>query len=193
MAMTLPALTPLEDSLFLTLYARALDYRSSRPILADRTADEIVRSLDYDHEKFRLTTNLIINVAQRAKKLDEVASGFLSRNPNAVGLDLGAGLDSRMVRIDPPPTVDWYDVDFPAVITARERLIPHRGNAHGVGADLRELHWLDSIPSDRPAVIVADGLMAFMTQNEWVTLLNLLVSHFPSGEIAYNNYTKFRF
>jgi O-methyltransferase involved in polyketide biosynthesis len=191
MAITLPALTPIEDSLFLTLYARALDKRSSRPILADKTADEIVHNLDYDYQKFHLSTNLIINVAQRAKKLDEVASGFLARNPDAVGLDLGAGLDSRMVRIDPPPTVDWYDVDFPGVITARERLRPHHGNAHGVGADLREPHWLDSIPSDRPAVIVADGLMAFLTQDEWVSLHNRLVSHFPSGEIAYNNYTKF--
>jgi O-methyltransferase involved in polyketide biosynthesis len=191
MAITLPALTPIEDSLFLTLYARALDNRSSRPILADTTADEIVRKIDYDYEKFHLNRNLILNVAQRAKKLDEVASGFLAGNPDAVGLDLGAGMDSRMVRIDPPPTVDWYDIDFPAVITAREGLVPHRGNAHGVAADLREPHWLDSTPSDRPAVIVADGLMAFMSQDEWVTLLNQIVDHFPSGEIAYNNYTKF--
>ncbi len=48
MAITLPAFTPVEDSLFLTLYSRALDNRLSKPVLSDATADEIVRKLDYD-------------------------------------------------------------------------------------------------------------------------------------------------
>jgi O-methyltransferase involved in polyketide biosynthesis len=191
MAITLPAFTPTEDSLFLTLCARALDNRSQHPILADVTADEIVRTLDYDYGRFNINTDLMINVALRAKKLDEVASEFVARHPDAVGIDLGAGLDTRMIRIAPPATVDWYDVDFPAVITARERLISARSNAHGVSADVTKEGWLDHLPNDRPAMIVADGLMAFLAKEEMITLLNRLISHFPSGEIAYNNYTKF--
>jgi O-methyltransferase involved in polyketide biosynthesis len=191
MGITLPAFTPMEDSLFLTLYARALDNRSQHPVLADVTADEIVRTLDYDYGKFHINTNLMINVALRAKKLDEVAAGFVAHHPDAVGLDLGAGLDTRMIRIAPPSTVEWYDVDFPAVIAARERLVPDRANAHGIGADLTQEDWLDSVPSGRPAIIVADGLMAFLTQDEMITLLNRVISHFPSGEITYNSYTRF--
>ena len=114
METTLPTFTPLEESLFLTLCGRALDNRSSQPILADKMADEIVRTLGYDCGKFRLSASPIFNIALRAKKLDEVALRFVTRHPDAVALDLGAGLDSRMFRIVPPPTVDWYDVDFPA-------------------------------------------------------------------------------
>ena len=44
-------------------------------------ADEIVRKLDYDCAQFHANANLVINVALRAKKLDEVASGFLARHP----------------------------------------------------------------------------------------------------------------
>ena len=191
MGITLPAFTPLEDSLFLTLCARALDSRLPHPILADAMADEIVRGLDYYYEQFHLNTNLIITVAHRAKKLDQLASGFLTRHPDAIGLDLGVGLDTLMVRIAPPSTVDWYDIDFPAVIAARESLIPGRPSAHGLGADLTGPDWLDAIPTDRPAVIVADGLMAFLTLDDWVSLLNRLISHLPSGEIAFNSYTRF--
>jgi O-methyltransferase involved in polyketide biosynthesis len=43
MGTTLPAFTPLQDSLFLTLCCPALDNRSPHPILADAMADEIVR------------------------------------------------------------------------------------------------------------------------------------------------------
>jgi O-methyltransferase involved in polyketide biosynthesis len=191
MGITLPAFTPIEDSLFLTLCARALDNRSPHPILADTTADAIVKALEYDYEQFHINTNLMINVALRAKKLDEVASRFIERHPDAVGLDLGAGLDTRMIRIAPPPTVDWYDVDFPSVIAARELLLPSRANVHGISADLTTPDWLDAVPTDRPAVIVADGLMAFLSKDEMVSLLNRLTSHFPSGEIAYNSYTRF--
>jgi len=191
MSITLPAFTPLEDSLFLTLCCRALDNRSPHPILGDAMADEIVRTLDYDYEQLKIDTNLMLNATLRAKKLDEVASRFLARHPDAVGIDLGAGLDTRMVRLAPPPTVDWYDVDFPSVAAARERLIPARPNAHVLAADVTDADWLDAIPADRPAVIVADGLMGFLTQDEMVSLLNRLISHLPSGEIIFNSYTPF--
>jgi|SRR5215207_5271751 len=190
MTITLPTFTPLEDSLFLTLYARARDHRRPRPVLGDAMADQIVRTLDYDYGQLRIDTNLILSVALRAKKLDQVASDFLARHPDAVGLDLGAGLDTRAARLDVPSTVDWYDVDFPAVAAARERLIPARPNGHVIGADITEEDWLDTIPTGRPAVIVADGLMGFLSRDELVSLWNRLISHFPSGEIVFNSYTR---
>jgi Leucine carboxyl methyltransferase len=150
---SLPAFTPLEDSLFLTLCARALDNRSSHPILADAAADEMVRKLDYDYDQFHLNTNLIVTCAHRAKKLDEVAARFLDRHPSAIGLDLGTGLDTRSVRIAPPSTADWYDIDFSAVIAARKLLIPSTANAYGVGGDLTTAtpNSLSGQPSTRTA------------------------------------------
>jgi O-methyltransferase involved in polyketide biosynthesis len=82
MALALPSFTPVEDSLFLTLYCRALDSRLPKPVLSDAMADKIVRKLDYDFEQFKVNKNFILNVALRAKKLDEVASGFIRHHPN---------------------------------------------------------------------------------------------------------------
>jgi O-methyltransferase involved in polyketide biosynthesis len=191
MTTTLPTFTPLEESLFLTLYARALDARRDNPILGDPVAGQIVDAVDYDYEGLHPDTNLILNVALRAKKLDEVTSAFVARNPGAVGLDLGAGLDTRAARVDPPSTVDWYDVDFPDVANARRQVVPARANAHVIGADVRDPAWLDAVPHDRPAVIVADGLMGFLSEDELVALWNRLIDHFPSGEIVFNSYTRF--
>ena len=120
-----------------------------------------------------------------------MAQRHLARHPDAVGLDLGSGLDTRFERLAPPATVDWYDVDFPTVATARKGLIPERPNVHVIGADVTDPDWLDAVPSDRPAIIVADGLMGFLTHDEVVSLWNRLVSHFPSGEIVLNSYTEF--
>lgn len=188
---TLPAFTPLEDTLFLTLAGRALDSRSPHPILGDALADEIVRELDYDCERFGLSASPVIDIAHRAKKLDEVAAAFLTEHPDAVGIDLGTGLDTRAHRITPPPTADWYDVDFPEVVEARAQLVPRRPNVHDVTTDVTDTHWLDALPIDRPAVVVADGLMAFLSDEDMRALLDRIIAHFPSGEIAFNGYTRF--
>lgn len=191
MGTALPALTPVQESLFLTLCGRALDSRLPRSILADAMADEIAEKIGYDCAKFPMAASKTFDIALRAKKLDEVVRRFVARHPDAVVLELGAGLDTRMFRVDPPPTVDWYDIDFPEVIALRRQVLPPRANAHGIGADLTDPHWLAEVPEDRPAVIVADGLVAFLAQDDLVSLLNRLTGHFPSGELAFNGYTKF--
>jgi O-methyltransferase involved in polyketide biosynthesis len=191
MSVTLPTFTAMENSLFLTLCGRALDNHLPHPILGDHMAEEVVDKLGYDCVRFHLSTSPIINIAHRAKKLDEVAKGFVARHPDAVGLDLGAGLDTRVFRVDPPAGVDWYDIDFPEVITARRQLLPARANAHTIAADLTGAGWLDAVPTGRPAVVVADGLMAFLTPDDLVTLVNRLIGHFPGGVLAFNGYTRF--
>jgi O-methyltransferase involved in polyketide biosynthesis len=191
MRVTLPAFTPMQESLFLTLCGRALDNHLPQPILGDPMATQLVGRLGYDCGRFHLSASPILNIALRAKKLDQVAQAFIGRHPNAVGLDLGAGLDTRLFRLHAPATVDWYDIDYPEVIAARRQLLPARTNAHNIGADLTHPDWLDAVPTGRPAVIVADGLMAFLTPDDLIALVDRLVGHFPSGEVAFNGYSRF--
>jgi O-methyltransferase involved in polyketide biosynthesis len=40
-------------------------------------------------------------------------------------------------------------------------------------------------------VIVADGLMAFLTREDLISLLDRLIGHFPGGEVAFNGYSRF--
>ncbi len=188
MTIRLPAFTPAQESLFLTLGGRALDSRLPRPFLGDTMADEIITTVGYNLAKFpALNTTLldpksrIFDIAVRANRIDELVRGFVVRHPDAVVLDLGAGLDSRMFRVDPPATVDWYDVDFPNVVALRPQLLPQPANAHNIGTDLADPNWLDNVPTDRPAVVAADGLIAFVTQNDFMSLLNRLTNHLPSG------------
>ena len=197
MSITLPAFTPAQESLFLTLGGRALDSRLARPFLGDTMADKLITRIGYDLSKFPKlsTTKLdprtkVFDIAVRAKRLDEVVRRFVIGHPEAVVLDLGAGLDGRVSRVEPPSTVGWYDVDFAEVVALRRQLLPQLAGAHNIGADLTG-DWLRDVPTDRPAVIVADGVVPFLTQHDFITLLNRLVTHFPSGELAFNTYTTY--
>lgn len=191
MAITLPALTPVENSLFLTLFGRALDSRLPHSILGDTTAADISRQLGKDPDSFPMAPSKTYDISLRAKKLDDIVRQFVASHPDAVVLDLGVGLDSRRFRVEPPSTVDWYDIDFPDVVAVRRQVMAQPAKVHSIGADLADPHWLDGIPTDRPAVIVADGLLAFLAQDVVVSLLKRLIDHFPSGEVAFNAYTRF--
>lgn len=198
MSMTLPAFTPAQESLFLTLIGRALDSRLPHPFLGDPMAAGILLKTGYDPATFPTMRSRLLDprtkvfdIAVRAKRLDEAVRRFVARHPEAVVLDLGAGLDNRAFRVDPPPTVAWYDVDLPAVVAVREQVVPHHACAHDVAADVTDERWLDDVPTDRPAMIVADGLVPFLSQDDFVSLLGRLTSHFPGGELATNAYTTF--
>jgi len=188
--------TPAQESLFLTLGSRALDSRLPAPFLGDTLSDETVTRTGYQLDRFpQLATTVldqrskVFDVAVRTKMMDRMVRDFVRREPDAVVLDLGAGLDGRFTRVAPPAGVDWYDIDYPEVIELRRKVLPHFENAHDVGADLTDPDWLRGIPGDRPAMIVADGLMLFLAQDDFVSLLRRLTAHFPSGELILNAYT----
>jgi O-methyltransferase involved in polyketide biosynthesis len=114
-------LTPVEQTALLTLYARALDSRWPRPILGDSLADEVVGKIDYDFPRLGVLTSVVCQAALRAKMLDDRVRAFTTEHADAVVVDLGAGLNDGLDRTGPPPTVDWYSVDLPAVIACATR------------------------------------------------------------------------
>ncbi|MEV0202645.1 class I SAM-dependent methyltransferase [Nonomuraea sp. NPDC050691] len=184
-----PKLGLIQETLLLTLHARALDAGQPSPILGDTLSADLAATIDYDFGKLKVKPNLVLTTALRAKKLDDVVRAFIAAHPGCVVLDLGSGLDTRMFRCDPPPGVDWYDIDFPEVVHLRAECLP--GRSHLVGADLTSSDWLTAIPGDRPAMIVAEGLLPFMPGDSFQAMTRALAGHFPSGELALNGYTCF--
>ena len=107
MGIGITELTPVERTAFVTQYARALDSRSHKPILGDSLADEIVAKIEYDFDALGAPSSAVYQTALRAKMLDQRARQFIAGHPDAVVVDLGAGLDTGMLRVQPPTTVDW--------------------------------------------------------------------------------------
>lgn len=181
-------LAPVEKTALLTLYARALDSRCRRPILHDNRADEVTRKLNYDFDALRMRASVRCPVALRAKMLDERVRRFTAEHPEAVVVDLGAGLSDGIARSRPPVTVDWYNVDLPAVIALRDAVLPVRRQEHCLATRIGDPHWADAIPADRPTMLVADGLTAFLSEPVLVNLFQTVTDHFSTGELAFNDY-----
>jgi O-methyltransferase involved in polyketide biosynthesis len=181
-------LSPLEQTALLSQYARTLDSRWPQPILGDPLADEIAEQIDFDFDGLGVPTSVVCQSALRTKMLDDRVRAFTSENPDAVVVDLGAGLDSGPFRVDVPPTVDWYSIDLPGVIALRRRLLPISRRAHSLIASVADHGWTDTIPSQRPAMVIANGLFAFLPEPVIVGVFRRLTEHFMSGELAFNEY-----
>lgn len=181
-------LSPLEQTALLTQYARALDSRWKRPILGDTLADDIVARIDYDFAGLGVPTSVVCQSALRAKMLDDRVRDFTAEHPGAVVVDLGAGLDTGLFRVGPPATVDWYSVDLPGVSALRDQVMPVSERAHSVVASVADHGWTDGIPADRPAMVIADGLFAFLSEPVVVGVFRRVAEYFASGELAFNDY-----
>jgi len=172
-----------------TLYLRAYERRSPAPILGDAAAAEAVDRIEYDWARMRRAMRPGSNqylVAMRAKQFDDWSGDFLRRHPNAVVLHLGCGMDTRAFRLRSPGTVQWFDVDQPDVIALRRKLYDDRDGYRMIGSSVTDEAWLDEIPTDRPALLVAEGLLMYLTEPEVRTLLQRLTDRFGSGELVFD-------
>ena len=182
-------------TMLMTLYGRALQSRWARPILPDPWAEEAVRRIDYDFSTLYgfggLSGRLFSGagctiIATRASTFDLLTTRYLADHPDATVLHLGCGMDTRVFRVAPPAGVSWFDVDYPDVVEIRRRLFPDRVGYDLIGTSLADLRWLDDVPSDRPTLVVAEGVLMYLTEERVRALLVALTARFPSGEIVFD-------
>src|SRR5512135_65028 len=147
-----------KETMLMTLSGRATQSQWKKPILRDPWAEEAMRHVDYDMSKtlkgvssWSMWKDIGCTIiATRAATFDLLTNRYLADHPNATVLHVGCGMDSRVFRVDPPASVQWFDVDYADVIDLRRQLFPEprtpqRGNRHAyhlIGAPLEDLRWL---------------------------------------------------
>jgi O-methyltransferase involved in polyketide biosynthesis len=179
------------QTMLTTLYLKALDADFDRPVLGDRYAKEAIGRLDYDWREIGITGRWAPLVTVRTAQYDIWASQFLALHQHSTVVHLGCGLDSRVFRLDPGPGVEWYDVDYPAVIALREKIYPARPRYHLLAASATDPSWLGQIPADRPVLLLAEGISMYLMEHQGFALLRRIVDRFPSGELQIDFYNWF--
>lgn len=204
-----PNLTGAQETLLAVLYGRALDAKTTTPILGDHHAVRLVEQLDYDFSKLRVHSLKAAVIAQRARFLDQWASEFLQQaqkdgEPVTI-LHLAAGLDTRALRLQEHCSKDgantrWFDVDLPDVIDVRSGLhLPKpdsdRMQYEMVGADVTDELWLAKlrVPRDRRTLVVFEGLSMYLKAAQGRTLIEQLTSYFvkPGNQMMFDGFSWF--
>jgi len=184
-------LTEEKETLLITLYAKGEESKSPQSILRDHFAHSVIQQIDYDFSKLKVNRDTATGLALRAKVLDDWARDFISKNPDGTVLNMGCGLDSRVFRVDPPSTINWFDVDYPEVIELRDRFYPSRRSGYTkIGTSVTAANWLQQLPEKAPVMVIAEGLLYYLSDAEVADLFGRILNHFPTGEVAFDVYSR---
>ena len=186
-------LSGVEETLLVPLWGRAKFSRENPSILNDMKAIELVEQLNYDFARFDKTLGVFGNLmfAAIAKHVDDKTRAFIAEHPKASVIDLGAGLDTTYYRVD-NGSIHWYDLDLPAVIDLRRRLIPETARSTCIAKSLLDPSWLDDIiDTENGVFMIAAGVLIFFQGFDIKSFFSSLADGLPGAEIVFNIQSRF--
>ena len=137
-------ITVLSTTMLIPLWAKAVEYQRPDALLRDKEAARMLNTIDYDFTPFTKAPASQVGCCGRAKLLDDMAAHFIAEHPDAVVVQLGAGLDARYERMGRPAVTAWYDLDLPEVIEVRRMLLPESGNVY-LSASMFDESWTQTV------------------------------------------------
>ncbi len=189
-------LSGVPETLLIPLYNRAVESQRPDAMLKDAKAVELVAQMHLDFSRVRqvrMTEMLQVMRIMFTREFDRYARDFLSRHPEAVVVHIGCGLDARFERVD-NGQVEWYDLDFPAVINLRRKFIGGEGGRyHLLGCSVLDKAWLEAVaaPSPRPILFLAETVFVYFTEAQVKSLVLRLRDRFPGAELVFDGWKPF--
>jgi methyltransferase (TIGR00027 family) len=179
----------ISETLLIPLWARAEENRRPEPIVRDAYAEAIIKNMDYDFSRFERAWMSQTGVAVRTLILDRVAGAFLNEHPEALVINLGAGLDTRFFRLD-NGRLHWFEVDLPEPVRIRRRFFKESSRYRILTDSVFEETWIRRIdPAGRAVLIIAEGLLMYFEETEVRDLLGNLVTAFPGAHMLFEMMT----
>jgi O-methyltransferase involved in polyketide biosynthesis len=187
-----PNLPGVAETLLLPLYIRARESQRPDAILKDQAVEDLIKGLDYDFSGFKFDKEDEVAIVLRVRQFDRYTRDFLIRNPNALVVHLGCGLDSRFERVD-NGLVEWYDLDLPEVIELRRQLLGgERPRYHLLGCSMFDQPWLDELSAlqPRPTLFLAEGVFMYLEEIQIKLFVLSLCKRFPGAELVFDGFSQ---
>lgn len=178
-----------QHTLCIPLWGRKIAAETFPHIFPDHDAARICRELGVDLSgtpmyRFQYAW---VNCMTRQYNLAQEIEGYLKTHPNAIVVELGAGLSClrrQMGNTQNP----WYCLDMENVIELREAHIPKGELEQNIVCDLNDFSWFQKIPFDPRDGIVftAGGLFYYFRKEQVKRLFCAMAEHFPGGMITFD-------
>jgi len=188
----LPA-NSIQETMLGPLWARAIYSQQNPEILVDPEAVRVLPRVRYD---FSLMQSILgewrsIGLLIRARAFDDALRAYLVTHPDAIVVNLGAGLDTTFSRVD-NGTLRWYDLDLPEAVAFRKQFIPETPRSTCIPKSVFDLSWCEEINPvpERGIFLIAGGLLYYFHEAEVRTLVTHLAERFPGGGMVFDVVSK---
>lgn len=178
-------LSSVSETMLVPLYSRAIESRKEKPDFIDNTAIKVMDNLDYDFKKrFKSSTNKMNfwGCAARTVILDKETNKYIKENPKSTIINIACGLDDRFTRVN-NGEINWYNIDFPEVITLREKLIEKNKRVTNIAKSVMDFTWIDEIEDKSNVLIIAEGFLMYMEEKEVKEIFNQISDNFQNVEL----------
>ena len=181
------ALTGVQETLLMPLWARAVEAGRPDAILADQRAVEIVTEIAYDFDSFVRKGVDQTGYCLRAALIDRQVRAFLEQHPDAVVVEIGAGLDTRFERLD-NGTVRWFDLDLPDCMALRRILFREQARRRFLNTSVLEPDWIKLVRELQGSAVlcVAEGVFYFFSESQLQELFARLASCLPGAKVVFD-------
>lgn len=176
----------ISETLLIPLYVRALESQRPDAVVRDEQAVALVRRINYDFSRVKLNAIDRTSIILRMREFDRYARDFFKRNPEAVVVHIGCGLDTRFPRVD-NGRVEWYDLDLPDVIALRRKLLGGEGpRYHLLSGSVFDRGWVEPVQRHRPRpfLFLAEGVLPYCQEEQVRGLVGMLLECFPGAELV---------
>jgi O-methyltransferase involved in polyketide biosynthesis len=181
------------ETLLITLYVRARESQRPDAMIKDDKAVAMVNQITCNFSRLRMQRHDEIAVIMRMRKFDGHVRSFLMRNPHAVVVHIGCGLDTRFERVD-NGSVEWFDLDVPDVIELRQQLINAESKRyHTLSTSVFGNDWVEEVSryQPRPFMFLAEGVFPYFEEVQIKSLFLELRDRFPGSELVCDAHTPF--
>lgn len=180
---TMSALT---ETMLITLWAKAEEFARADALLKDAEAVRMKSLIDYDFRPFAKARATQAGCCARAALIDEEVLRFLARYPDAVAVQLGAGLDARFERLGRPALTAWYDVDLPEAIALRQMLLPESA-ARALPVSMFDEAWADTVAAHgKPVILIIEGVLMYFEEAQVRALFAMVARKLPYAAVVFD-------
>ena len=173
-------LTGVPETMLQTVYARAKE-SSTRGAIHDEKAEQIIAALDYDFSLADKDSAMRSGVIARSIVLDKLVSEWLSKNPDAVVVNIACGWDTRCYRMK--GYSHWYNLDLPETIAVREKLLPESGKISQIAMSAMDDWGGEISESDAPILVIIEGLTMYLNEADVKRIFAVIAGRFQKATV----------
>lgn len=175
------------ETLVLPLYGRAYCSEKYPDVFPDKTAEAVIKRIDYDFGKLNYNELNMVTWAVRKQFLCDCAKKYLKHHPNATIVNLGCGADESFSAVD-NGKCRWINLDLPDIIAAREQLFPLREREKNVAMSAFDLKWFDEVETqtDDGLFVISGGVLMYFDEDTIRPLFTALAERFSKGGICFD-------
>jgi O-methyltransferase involved in polyketide biosynthesis len=176
-----------QKTLFMPLWARAVETKKDKPVLIDKVALEIIKSVDFDFSQMSQNVPEISQISwiARCKRFDLIIREFISKHPHGTIVNIGCGLDTTYERIS-NNNISWYDLDLPEVIELRKKFFKETKKRKFISCSFLNTEWFNDIIFNDNVLLISAGVFVYFEEIEIKNFIINVADRFDDCELFFD-------